>query len=486
MRKVIYALVAMVAIGTMHSDAQFLKGLKDKAKKAANEAVQKVTKTSPSKTSTSKGEQTEEKVSPFLKKCHHGTMDSNLRPRKSADMNAKIKVDVGNSMTSWSRFSEGVAYVYNYDGPCFFIDKTGKKLFETEMKESETSRMPMFDNGVVMIMTPPSYNHSESRKVRIYDKKGTLVKEIPDAVYGSNFVDGIAYVAIPYKVTDLTENYYIKYVDTKGNFVFPELTFKSLTTNPGTESNYSYSVRRHNIVRESSDNLTAFITKVDGKFRWGFRDSVGKVVIKPEYEAVGDFHDGVAAVSVPPVEKGALPKWGFVDKTGKMVIPAKYTIRPSDFNTGYSLVANREGDTYYIDLTGSKRLGPVKKTQNIDENNTDGQFTYISPFCDGYAIAGFIVQNPNGYPERYFGVIDPLFNVISYGKLDSDPEIVLKVEGCHYLSQGNTLYRFDPRTFDMLGQTLEQPFFDGLSVLSREGWVDMDGDLYIGVVKDEF
>ncbi len=61
----------------------------------------------------------------------------------------------------------------------------------------------------------------------------------------------------------------------------------------------------------------------------GFIDRHGKWVVKPEFEEVGCFHDGLARVSIlvpgkghsATDEVGQEPRYGYVDKTGKLVVP---------------------------------------------------------------------------------------------------------------------------------------------------------------------
>lgn len=55
--------------------------------------------------------------------------------------------------------------------------------------------------------------------------------------------------------------------------------------------------------------------KKDGK--WGFVDSKGKMVIKPQFLDAGSFSNGLAAVNIDG-------KWGYIDKTGKVVIEQQF------------------------------------------------------------------------------------------------------------------------------------------------------------------
>lgn len=82
--------------------------------------------------------------------------------------------------------------------------------------------------------------------------------------------------------------------------------------------------------------------------KWGFIDEKGDYVVEPQYELVGDFHEGMAAVGT-----GEYPytKWGFIDKTGKMVIEPQY-MGVNRFYDGVAVVWYAEDDMAYIDKTG--------------------------------------------------------------------------------------------------------------------------------------
>ena len=65
----------------------------------------------------------------------------------------------------------------------------------------------------------------------------------------------------------------------------------------------------------STDELYAFF---NGR-KWGYLDSVGEIRIKPQYEEVCAFFNGLAGVK----KRG---KWGFIDKQNSAVIPFDYDI----------------------------------------------------------------------------------------------------------------------------------------------------------------
>jgi hypothetical protein len=60
--------------------------------------------------------------------------------------------------------------------------------------------------------------------------------------------------------------------------------------------------------------------------KWGFLDRDGHLVIPADYDAVGEFHSGLAAVnldneSTNQVDRG---RWGYIDRSGAVVIPLRF------------------------------------------------------------------------------------------------------------------------------------------------------------------
>ena len=98
--------------------------------------------------------------------------------------------------------------------------------------------------------------------------------------------------------------------------------------------------------------------------KFGFKDSIGNVVIAPKYDRVHDFSQGFAQVNIGgsyfvtewgyTAFKGG--KWGFIDHTGKEITPIKYD-DVGEFTGGRARVSlNRKSG--YIDTTG-KEVVPI-------------------------------------------------------------------------------------------------------------------------------
>jgi len=119
--------------------------------------------------------------------------------------------------------------------------------------------------------------------------------------------------------------------------------------------------------------------------KFGFLDKKGKWIIKPMFEDVGNFHEGLAKVKLND-------NWGFVDLTGKVIInkdilKTKTEIQTnppydavSDFSEGLAIVKTRE-KLGYIDKTGNWVIKP--------------ELVAATPFING--IARVILADKKGW-----------------------------------------------------------------------------------------
>jgi len=76
---------------------------------------------------------------------------------------------------------------------------------------------------------------------------------------------------------------------------------------------------QYNLGYSKEDALAIFTD--NGKY--GYIDSVRKIIIPAQYDIAKDFHNGMAYVS-------KAKKWGYIDRTGREIIPIRY-----DYIYGY-------------------------------------------------------------------------------------------------------------------------------------------------------
>ena len=97
-------------------------------------------------------------------------------------------------------------------------------------------------------------------------------------------------------------------------------------------------------------------------------------VIAPQYEAAGQFSDGLA-----PVKQNG--KWGYINTDGETVIPFQYDIAGL-FNEGYAIVGalvSTEPDTAYDPDTGNYvETGETLSTYGLGFVDTQGNYTELT------------------------------------------------------------------------------------------------------------
>ena len=89
--------------------------------------------------------------------------------------------------------------------------------------------------------------------------------------------------------------------------------------------------------------------------KWGYVDKTGKLVIPPQYESVGPFSEGLAAIN-------NCDSAFFIDHTGKKTISGDFRYATS-FAGGLSRVEvlTKDGLAWgYIDKSGKTIWGPTK------------------------------------------------------------------------------------------------------------------------------
>ena len=115
-------------------------------------------------------------------------------------------------------------------------------------------------------------------------------------------------------------------------------------------------------VAQSSKGTKLRPIQQDGK--WGYIDTNGKVVIKPQFYWAEEFSEGLAAFEN---DEGL---YGYIDETGKVVIEPILE-RWSPFSEGLAAAAIKNMEWGYVDKTGKWVIEP--------------QFAYAAAFRDGLA-----------------------------------------------------------------------------------------------------
>lgn len=278
-----------------------------------------------------------------------------------------IAVIINNYDTDF-KFCDGMLGVWNSELRGWgFINESGKLVIDYQW-HFEPYMTPKFNSGYCAVFKSAS---NGVRAWHILDKSGHAVK-VPGAVKISKFQDGFARAVIK-----SGQVYRHCYINTKGVQVFPSL---STTQN-------SYFGEDCLPPRSFCDGLAAFYSPTAQKY--GFMNKSGAVIIKPVYEEVQDFSEGLAAVKTTATST-APARFGYIDTKGAFVIPPKFSRSVLPFSEGFASVEKADGTVVMIDKTGNV-VSPV--------------YTDARQFHKGYAF----VRLPG---DLDMSVIDRDFNVV--------------------------------------------------------------------------
>ncbi|MBM3249308.1 MAG: WG repeat-containing protein [Candidatus Omnitrophica bacterium] len=134
--------------------------------------------------------------------------------------------------------------------------------------------------------------------------------------------------------------------------------------------------------------------------RWGLMDRRGKIIIKPHFENITYWSEGLTGVQIDK-------KWGFIDRSGKLVIPARFD-NVGMFSEG--MVAVMVGEEWgYIDRSGKIRVQPRYYTAldfheglaAVKDNENSGNWVYVDK--QGRVINPEIPQTAY-FPYKFSGM----------------------------------------------------------------------------------
>lgn len=165
-----------------------------------------------------------------------------------------------------------------------YADMEGKVVVQPQFEHAY-----MFRDGIALVRVGAGEKPARYGYVK---EDGTMLTE-PIYVEATQFNEGLAWV--------VKEDGCPMAIDTKGKVQIE-----------AKEAHY---------VRCFSEGLAAFsVEEKPHQYLWGFMNTSGKVVIKPQFKEVGDFFEGLAAVKT---DFG----WDYIDTKGKVVlrnIPNRY------------------------------------------------------------------------------------------------------------------------------------------------------------------
>lgn len=133
--------------------------------------------------------------------------------------------------------------------------------------------------------------------------------------------------------------------------------------------------------REFSEGLAAI---KQGNL-WGYIDTKGSLVIKPQFVRAEYFFDGLARVRKPDAKSVTGSLWGYINKTGKLVYETKFD-EASDFSDGMALV-------YY-----ENKFAYLTPTGKIAFEVPKGRYLRLNSYSEG--LAKFCVEVGCGFLDK--------------------------------------------------------------------------------------
>lgn len=263
--------------------------------------------------------------------------NGNSKPRYTIHETANTKkMIIRGGASELCPFSCGVALVNPRYGQWFVIDKQGNKLFELPQGYSPCTKK--YNSQRLLIASSGNYC--------IIDTKGQVVKDLGKLFEASGFVDGIARI--------------VKYQNSQKKTFYIDQDGRTLISTLPNSKLY-----------ELSDGMRIFGSENHGPY--GFCDERCNVVIPAQFRNADSFHNGLAAVETSD------GLWGFIDKDGHWIIQPQFSNFPSGFEGPYSMVKDKSGRTYFMNIQGEFVW------KEGDNNNIDIR-RFLS---NGYAIWTF-------------------------------------------------------------------------------------------------
>jgi WG containing repeat len=320
-----------------------------------------------------------------------------------------------------------------------YIDQSGKVVIKTN-PELGISDSREFSEGLAPVKQGNLWGY--------IDTKGRLVIK-PQFVRAEYFFDGLARVRKP-DAKSVTGSLW-GYIDKTGKLVHETKFEEAFDFSDGMalvfyENKYAYLTPIGKIAFEVSkrpylrlDSYSEGLAQFCAEQGCGFMDKTQKVIIKPRQGIVGNFHDGRAMFRLLGGDDNLRYKYGFIDKTGKVVIELVWD-GAMKFSDGVAIVESRTNGKAVIDTSG-KVIIDFKKA-NIAE------FLDIGSFHEGLGRIKVLAALKDSLPKPIYGFIDktgkvvikPRFQIVS--QFNSGLAFVQCENGDGYIDKtGNIIWR---------------------------------------------
>jgi hypothetical protein len=242
--------------------------------------------------------------------------DNRLTPRPTNPQSAKSLVIDSVPV----RCAEGMCPV-SRDGLWGFIDYDGNLVLDFKY---HSPGPPTFSHGVCVVQATDVDNRVLPGFVYI-DKSGKVLFGGKGFQSARPFVGELAIVVLFEPLNPIPQ---IGAVDLQGH----------VRRTPGISSNADF--HEGLVIAQSGPGI-----------KFGFKDTKLEWAVRPAYDEVQSFSDGLAWVEQQTV--GGVKKWGAINKNGRVAVPFVYSVRPEPFSEGLALVTCTNNAVGYINKTGT-------------------------------------------------------------------------------------------------------------------------------------
>lgn len=146
---------------------------------------------------------------------------------------------------------------------------------------------------------------------------------------------------------------------------------------------------------QQATSQTVLRARIKQNEKWGVIDDKGKFIVKPKYEHISEYSEGLAEVRIAG-------KSGYIDQNGKLVISAAFN-HAGLFNNGLAPVASGDS-SYYIDRKGKRTLPGKYEDADIFSSGLaavkqNGKWGYING--NGKTAIPFAYDNATSFTGEY-------------------------------------------------------------------------------------
>lgn len=290
-------------------------------------------------------------------------------------INAKGEIEIEPQFKDAWDFEAGLAIVQSFDGKFGFINTTGEFEINPQFDDAFC-----FNDGLARVLLNGKY--------AFINRQGKIILE-PNFDFCDDFAEGLAIVV----VASYKETYYL--VPKKSSdFPFTDLsllpqivgkygfinTKGEVVIKPQFDFAFDFDgelamigIGTHSLSSKESDEKRCYFS---GKV--GLIDKTGRIIVKPTFDDIGEFENGVAKFKKADSR-------GFINSSGKVIIEIEDCYGLEDFNTNGVTKFAKANSLGFVNSSG-RVIIEIEDCYELEDFNTNG----ITRFSPSYRSRGFI------------------------------------------------------------------------------------------------